>query len=253
MTFDKDPWSFLRHFTHARIALGRAGHAVPTNELLDFRMSHSKARDSVWSEVDFTSLKQNLESLKQCVVEIESLCQSKQDFLLNPDLGRKLSESSRSKLGEHKTTSYDCILIIGDGLSASAIHENAWEFSQKFLEFTGVSGLSVGPIILAKYARVGLGDPIGEVLGAKSSIMVIGERPGLASADSLSVYFTYNPCRGKTDADRNCISNIHAAGISPTGAAVMTEFLLKTSLQRRLSGVDLKLEYPALESSKSYP
>jgi ethanolamine ammonia-lyase small subunit len=249
MTINKDPWEFLRQFTHARIALGRAGHAAPTQELLNFRLAHSKARDSVWSEVEFKSLRINLERLSLTVFEVQSLCETKQQFLLNPDLGRRLAPSSSLKLSADKSDPYDCALIIGDGLSANAVHENAWEFSREFIKLAHASGFSIAPVVLAKYARVGLADPIGEALNVKSTIMLIGERPGLASSDSLSVYFTYGPRTGNSDAHRNCISNIHASGLTPIGAAMMSNFLVQSSFQRKLSGVDLKVEYPALIKS----
>ena len=117
MTIEKDPWDFLRRFTHARIALGRAGHATPTKELLNFRMAHSKARDSVWSEIDFRPLKQKIEATSKSVIEVQSLCDSKQQFLLNPDLGRALAESFKANLDSIKSEKFECVLIIGDGLS----------------------------------------------------------------------------------------------------------------------------------------
>lgn len=246
MAFTNDPWSFLKKFTHARIALGRAGHGAPTKEILNFRLAHSKARDSVWSEVDFTNLSQNLDSIEQGHIGVKSNCQSKQDFLLNPNQGRELDATSHELLKSVAGKECDVALIIADGLSASAVHLNAWEFTRDFLELIKKSNLTLGPVVLAKYARVGLGDLIGQTMTAKSTVVLIGERPGLATAESLSVYYTYHPSSQNTDANRNCISNIHAAGLSPSGAAMMTEYLIKSSFQLKLSGVDLKVEYPAL-------
>ncbi len=246
MTSSHDPWSFLKRFTHARIALGRAGHGTPTNEVLNFRLAHSKARDSVWSEVDFTAMREYLQTSNLNFVDVQSRCRSKQEFLLNPDLGRSLNTSSDSVLGQKKTDQCDLILVIADGLSAHAVHENGKPFVDHFMQLLKQSGLSLGPVVLAKYARVGLGDNIGEALGAKSVVMLIGERPGLASAESLSIYYTFKPRAENTDACRNCISNIHASGISPEGAAIMADHLIKTSFHRQLSGVDLKIEYPSL-------
>lgn len=248
MTAKQDSWTFLKQFTHARIALGRAGHSLPTPEVLDFRMAHSRARDSVWKDVDFSLLRTELLALSTQTIEVQSRCGSKQEFLLNPDLGRDLELQSKSRLLAAGQTDVnpDCLLVIADGLSANAVHANAAAFAQSF--FANMQGLhlTLGPIILARFARVGLGDAIGANLKARSVLMLIGERPGLASSDSLSVYFTYMPSSGRTDADRNCISNIHGSGLSPDAAGAMSAYLVQTSLQKQLSGVDLKVEYPAL-------
>jgi ethanolamine ammonia-lyase small subunit len=241
-----DPWNFLRKFTHARIGLGRAGHAIPTKEVLDFKLAFSRAKDSVWSEVDFTDTIKTISSKSRDSIVVSSSCKSKEEYLRNPGLGRKLNDDSKSNLKNSANDSFDCVLIISDGLSANAVHKNSRAFVDKFLELIAASNLKLGPVILAKYARVALGDEIGKLTNAQTTIMLIGERPGLASAESLSVYFTFGPDSKNTDAQRNCISNIHASGLSPEGAAVMTEFLLKTALQKRLSGVGLKVEYPGL-------
>lgn len=246
MTARQDPWSFLRQFTHARIAIGRAGHGTPTKDVLDFRLAHSKARDSVWGDVDFTTVRQNLQCTGYEVFEIQSKCHSKMDFLLNPDHGRVLNLASENLLKAYPGHRSDVVLIIADGLSANAVHQNGLDFAKNFLHNMKSSGITVGPVILGTYARVALGDAIGAALGARSTVMLIGERPGLASAESLGVYYTYGPGAGKTDANRNCISNIHSMGLSPTGAATMTEHLITTSFRLQLSGVDLKVEYPAL-------
>jgi ethanolamine ammonia-lyase small subunit len=242
----QDPWSFLKKFTHARIGLGRAGHAIPTKEVLDFKLAFSRAKDSVWSEVNFTDTIKTISAKCRDSMVVTSSCKSKEEFLRNPGLGRKLNDDSKANLKDSAGDSFDCVLIIGDGLSANAVHKNARVFVDKFLELMAANDLKMGPVVLAKYARVALGDEIGKLLNAETTIMLIGERPGLASAESLSVYFTFGPNSKNTDAQRNCISNIHGSGLSPEGAAVMTEFLLRTALQKRLSGVGLKVEYPGL-------
>lgn len=245
-----ESWDFLRQLTHARIALGQAGDAVPTKELLDFRLAHSRARDSVWQDVDWALLRSGLEGhgLTRRLIEVNSSCRDKQEFLLNPDRGRQLADESINRLQQlpQSDEKCDCILVVADGLSASAVHANAAEFVAVFLEsMTGV-GLSIGSeLVVARHARVALGDQIASIAKARSVVMLIGERPGLASAESLGVYFTWGAQPGKTDADRNCISNIHAQGLPPSVAAQMTAFLVKTSLQRQLSGVNLKVEYPS--------
>ena len=246
MKTSQDPWIFLKKFTHARIGLGRAGHSIPTKELLDFRLAASRARDSVWSEVDFTETIKTISEKSWQSIVVSSICKSKEEFLRNPSSGRKISEDSKDRLKNSTTDSFDCVLIIADGLSANAVHKTSKAFIEKFLEVVTASRLKLAPVILAKYARVSLGDEIGKLINAKTTVMLIGERPGLASAESLSVYFTFGPDSKNTDAQRNCISNIHGSGLSPEGAAVMSEFLLKTSLQKRVSGVGLKVEYPGL-------
>lgn len=255
-----DPWAFLRSLTHARIALGRSGHSVPTRELLDFRLAHSRARDSVWREVDFAALRQGLgdtaeqedgEAKFPSLVEVQSRCGSKQEFLLNPGLGRVLSSESALKLSSACATSPvarpDCVLVVADGLSAEAVHVNALDFAMNFIAGMRAVNLSLGPVVLARYARVALGDATGVALNARSVLVLIGERPGLASSDSLSVYFTHAPDASRSDANRNCISNIHGSGLDPLIAARMAVHLAQTSIQRQLSGVDLKVEYDGIQ------
>jgi len=246
MKTSHDPWSFLRDYTHARIALGRAGYSAPTREILDFRMAHSRARDSVWSEIDLVKLHEDLNLTGHKVVDVSSKCANKKEFLLNPSLGRSLGpHSSRVLQGVSlSSASPDVALIIADGLSANGIHTNAPLFVREFLTAIKSTSLRMAPIVIAKYARVAIGDDIASSLNAGSTVMLIGERPGLASSNSLSVYFTFNPHAGRTDADRNCISNIHSSGIQPAVAAQMAVFLVQTALQKQLSGVSLKIEYP---------
>ena len=247
MTTERDLWASLRQLTHARIALGRAGHSVPTRELLDFRLAHSRAKDSVWQEVDFAALCAAEPFAGRSVLEVSSRCTDKKNFLLRPDLGRCLSDDSRLTLeGSVPATPPDCLLVIADGLSAAAIDVNASAFAGEFILAAQKSGITLGPVVFARHARVALGDEIGTLLNAKSVLMLIGERPGLGSSESLSVYFTYKPALGRTDADRNCISNIHAAGLPPIVAAGMAMFLAETAIKRQLSGVDLKVEYSGL-------
>lgn len=246
MTIKPDAWENLRSLTHARIGLGRAGHSVPTKELLNFRLAHSQARDSVWREVDFSALKKNLEDSGLNVLEVQSQCSDKQNFLLYPDLGRALALPSAKYLRDYSGEPADCAIVVADGLSAHAVHANAGIFVKACISHLKKEHITMTPVVLARYGRVALGDDIAVTLNARSVLMLIGERPGLASADSLSVYFTYNPHTHSKDNDRNCISNIHANGTTPEAAAFMAAFLAKESLIRQLSGVDLKVEYPAL-------
>jgi ethanolamine ammonia-lyase small subunit len=242
----QNPWDFLRQFTHARIGIGRSGDSIPTKELLRFRLAFSRAKDSVWSDIDFTQIIQLLCSKKITPITTKSACSSKEDFLLNPSLGRTLDKNSESQLDQFKSDDYDCALIIADGLSANGIYETTPLFLERFLPLAQESGIKLAPVVLAHYARVGLSDEIGSRLNSKSTLMLIGERPGLACAKSLSLYFTYKPNAKNRDSNRNCISNIHEDGLSAEAAAHMAIYLVKASLQKQLSGVALKVEYPAL-------
>lgn len=245
-----EDWSFLKQLTHARVSIGRAGCAIPTKELLNFRAAHARARESVWKEVDFSSLLEPISEFGLSVLQVQSQCNSKKDFLLNPDKGRKLSEDSKKQILSlvPQEKSCDCLIVLADGLSAKAIHKNAGLFLSEFIQEQKTTGLTLGPILLAKYARVALGDEMGSLFKAKTVLVLIGERPGLATSESLSVYFTYQPKVGKTDADRNCISNIHQEGLPSQVAARRSVYLLEQSIKRQLSGVSLKVEYPSEQS-----
>ena len=192
MKSPQDPWHFLREHTHARIALGRSGHGLPTREILEFRLAHSRARDSVWSDIDFGRLQADLKLEPEKPIELRSKCKSKKDFLLNPNHGRELDQTSKNALQNiaAKENPCDLVLIIADGLSANGIHANAPLFVHEFIATLKSTALRMGPIVMAQYARVALGDDIAATLNARASIMLIGERPGLASSESLSVYFT---------------------------------------------------------------
>jgi len=255
MKREAGPWEFLKKFTHARIALGRVGHSVPTRELLDFRMAHSRAKDSVWGEIDFSKFEKKIEFSEKRILKVESLCKTKKEFLLHPHRGRDLdlvSLEAVKELGRQLEPS-DCCLILADGLSAFALQKNGAIFANALISELENRKIKLGAVILAKYARVALGDGIGEKLKARSVVTLLGERPGLASPESLSVYFTYQPVAGKTDAERNCISNIHSEGLAPGGAAQMTAYLVEQSLKKQLSGVGLKVEYPALNPQLQKP
>ncbi len=248
MANNPDPWAYLKEFTSARIALGRSGSAVPTKELLAFKAAHAAARDAVWAKADFKAMSDSLKKLGEDCVVVTSRSTSKQEFLLNPQSGRELSDESKHKLKALPKKDHDLLLVIGDGLSSIGISEQAPSFIQEFKLCCEAINLRLGPIILAEYARVGLTDSIGSVLSSPCVVMLIGERPGLNTAASLSVYLTYKPEPGRTDAERNCISNIHSQGLEVKVAALMAAHLAKTAIIKGLSGVDLKVEYLALDS-----
>ncbi|HTR36531.1 MAG TPA: ethanolamine ammonia-lyase subunit EutC [Bryobacteraceae bacterium] len=226
----------LRDFTTARVGLGRAGHSVPTRELLDFQLAHARARDAVHLALDVRSLVAELKQKGIEPVTVASAAAGRGVYLRRPDLGRRLSTGSRDKLtamhGE-----YDAAFVIADGLSALAVHRHAAALLETVL--AGL-GWRIAPVVIVEQGRVAIGDEIGELLGAKLAVVLIGERPGLSSPDSLGVYLTWEPKLGRTDAERNCISNIRAEGLSYAAAAHKLLFLMNEARRRKLSGVQLK-------------
>lgn len=229
-------WSRLRRTTPARIALGRVGHALPLGEVLDFQLAHARARDAVHAALDTDALAAEL--APRPVLHVESGAADRATYLRRPDLGRCLSERSAARLAQTGGQS-DVVFVIGDGLSATGVQAGAARLLAACAAVLG--DLAIGPVVIASQARVALGDPIGEALGARAVVMIIGERPGLSVHDSLGIYLTFAPRPGRTDAERNCISNIHGAGgLSPEDAARTLGWLLREALRRQLSGVALK-------------
>lgn len=229
-----DLWSRLRQTTPARIGLGRVGHALPLDEVLRFQLAHAKARDAVHAALDGEALAAQLAPLT--VVQVESEAADRAAYLRRPDLGRRLSARSAPLLAG---PGCDVVFVIGDGLSAIGVQAGAARLVRACIDALG--DLAIGPVVIARQARVALGDPIGEALNARVCVMVIGERPGLSVADSLGMYMTFGPRVGRTDAERNCISNIHGAGgLSHREAAATLGWLLREAMRRQLSGVALK-------------
>ncbi|MCW7468143.1 ethanolamine ammonia-lyase subunit EutC [Leptospira kanakyensis] len=243
MTF-LDEW---KQFSNARIGLSRFGSSISTKETLRFRLDHARARDAVLLNPDYLKLVKEMENLGNpknlSSMLVKSQVHSKEEYLLRPDLGRRLDFESTCKL-QPLAGNFDLVLVGVDGLSAKAIDENLIPFFKLLMESIGKTTLSIAPLILAKLGRVAIGDEIGEILNAKLSVVVIGERPGLSSADSLGVYITYHPKVGKTDESRNCISNVRPSGFNFESAVAKTMYLITESIQRKLSGVDLKDEMP---------
>ncbi|MBI2240334.1 MAG: ethanolamine ammonia-lyase subunit EutC [Magnetospirillum gryphiswaldense] len=235
-----DPFARFRAATRARIGLGRSGDGLPTTALLDFQLSHAKARDAVHGSVDWDVLE---EQLPQPCIRVRSQAGDRSTYLRRPDLGRLLAPQSVALLSKGD---WDVVLVIGDGLSAAAVQN--WAVQVVWAIHMRMNGLKMAPLVLADQARVALADPIGEALGAKLSVMLIGERPGLSVADSLGIYMTHGPKTGRRDSQRNCLSNIHAHGLSPAAAADKLVWLMTQSLRLGLSGVGLKEETPSLDS-----
>ncbi|PWC22985.1 ethanolamine ammonia-lyase [Brenneria roseae subsp. roseae] len=250
-----NPWETLREFTGARIALGRTGASLPTRELLKFGMAHAQARDAVHQVFDSEALANALENAGLKTLTVHSAAQTREQYLCRPDLGRRLSESSRTLLMNSSVRQADLLLVIGDGLSSKAVHRQAVPLVLALQPYLELLGLSLAPIVLAHQSRVALGDDIGECIQAKAVAILIGERPGLSSPDSLSVYMTWGPHTRRLESERNCISNIRPEGLDYPLAAFKLAWLLEQSFQRRLSGVQLKDESdnPALHGRITPP
>ena len=233
---DDAHWTRLKSLTRARIGLGRIGDALPTAALLNFQLAHAQARDAVHGRVDWDVL---AAEIPLPTLQVASAASDRGVYLRRPDLGRILAEGEESLL---PAGPFDIVFIIGDGLSAAACAAHAATTLNASLSH--LSGFTVGPVILARGARVALSDPIGARMNARLAIMLIGERPGLSSADSLGAYLTFAPAPGRRDSERNCLSNIHAHGLLPTEAGAKIGWLAREALRRRLTGIGLKEAAP---------
>ena len=236
----------LRRLTPARVGLGRAGVSLPTSALLEFTLDHARARDAVHAGFDTAAIVSGLDSLGLQTLQVSSRAQSRKDYLRRPDLGRKLDAASRELLASGRAGPCDLAVLIGDGLSPSAVNAHAVELVRRLVAVPG--GIELGPVVVASGARVALGDEIGALLGARMVAMLIGERPGLSAPHSLGAYLTFAPRPGCTDAMRNCVSNIHSAGLSYDEAAFKIAWLVREGLARQVTGVALKDESGVQES-----
>ncbi|MFG5777172.1 ethanolamine ammonia-lyase subunit EutC [Comamonas sp. J-3] len=246
-----NPWEKLRQFTAARIALGRAGTSMPTQPQLAFAQAHAQARVAVHREVDFDALERELQALG-AVVRLHSAAHDRPTYLQRPDLGRRLSEDSQALLQQQAADSPDVVFVIADGLSSLAIERNAQAFLQRLLPAIE-KDWRVGPLVLVKNARVAVGDEVGAALDAALVVVLVGERPGLSSPDSMGIYLTWSPRVGLTDESRNCISNVRLEGMSYAQAVHKLRYLMEQARERQLSGVRLKDESDALITSQEAP
>lgn len=232
----------LTEMTDARVALGRFGSGAPTRAQLAFLLDHARAREAVWSTVDESRLKSDLEALGLHVVSVESMAEDRGSYLRRPDFGRKLSRASVERLTAlpANANGYDVVITIADGLSSSAVDINAVALVRELSGLLRLAGLSIGPVAVARQARVALADEVGEILGARITIVLIGERPGLSAADSLGAYITYEPSAGTPDSRRNCVSNMREGGLSMEQAAKTIAGLIADMTKTGVSGVGLK-------------
>jgi ethanolamine ammonia-lyase small subunit len=225
----ENPWTGLRALTVARIALGRCGHSLPTRELLSFQLAHAQARDAVHRALDVSSL-----ALGPALL-LKSAAPNRAIYLRRPDLGRQLApESQQLTNGD-----WDAVLVVADGLSATAVHRHAAAVIDGLRP--RLEGWRVAPVCIVQQGRVAIGDEIGERVGARLAVVLIGERPGLSSPDSLGAYLTWAPRIGRTDAERNCVSNIRNGGLEPALAARRIATLMRAARDQKLSGINLKI------------
>jgi ethanolamine ammonia-lyase small subunit len=236
------PIGDLRRLTPARVGLGRSGAGLQTQALLDFTLDHARARDAVHAVFDRAGLVRALGELGLMPLEVASRATTRGDYLRRPDLGRMLAAESRHLLEGRRGDGSELVIVIGDGLSPTAIHHHAAGLLRHLLPHLAQDGITASHVVVACGARVALGDEIGEVLAAKMVAVLIGERPGLSASDSLGAYLTFDPRVGRTDAERNCVSNIHGSGLSSAEAAFKIAWLIREGLGRGVSGVALKDE-----------
>ncbi len=236
----------LRALTPARVALGRTGVSQQTHDLLDFQQAHAMARDAVHARLDTASLASEIEGIiGAAVMTLRSQATDRATYLQRPDLGRMLDAASEAALAAvRQEDGCDLALVVADGLSALAVERHAAALLRALLP--RIEGWRVAPVCVVAQGRVAIGDAIGDALRAALSVVLIGERPGLSSPDSLGAYITWQPRPGRSDAERNCISNIRAEGLGYEQAAGQLGFYLAEARQRRLTGVELKENTGAL-------
>jgi len=240
----------LRNFTSARVSLPTTGHSIATSEVLNFQLAHAQARDAVHASLDLLAFAQRLHSelpilaeASVSVLQLQTNASNRAEYLRQPHLGRTLHPNSVAQL---RPANCDLAITIADGLSALAVEHNAIPFLVLLLPQLLDAGWTMSPLALVQHGRVAIGDPIGFSFGAKLSLVLIGERPGLSSPDSLGAYLTWQPHPDRTDADRNCLSNIRDGGLSSETAAARLFWYLQAARARQITGTSLKEGLPEL-------
>jgi ethanolamine ammonia-lyase small subunit len=238
---EQDIWHPLKAFTNARIALGRTGTAIPLKEVLQFKLAFAHAKDAVYSALNKEVLIEQLKVFNLPIYSLNSKAINREMYLQRPDFGRLLNMESINLLKENKgAIKYDVAIIIADGLSAIAMNKHAFPVVELLINELKRLNYSIAPITIVEQGRVAIGDETGYYLNAQMSVVLIGERPGLTSPDSMGAYLTYNPKLGLTDERRNCVSNIRPEGLVYEFAAQKILYLIQESLRLKLSGVELK-------------
>jgi ethanolamine ammonia-lyase small subunit len=232
----------LRDLTPARVGLGRAGASMPTKALLDFTLDHARARDAVHSVLDVPAMISGLSDLGFAAFDVCSCAHNRKDYLRRPDLGRALDPASRDQLASHHGKPCQVAIVLADGLSPTAVNAHAIALVRNLIPRMAAERIEIGHAAVASGARVALGDEIGAILGVRIIAILIGERPGLSAPDSLGAYLTFAPKPGRTDAERNCVSNIHGSGLGYDEAAFRIAWLIREGLTREVTGVALKDE-----------
>ena len=250
-----DPWTQLKKFTRARIALGRVGSSLPTREVLDFGLAHAMARDAVHLALDVSALEADIQAQGFSTIRVHSRAPDRANYLLRPDWGRRLDDNSLMDLNNIRglkkanTKPIDLLIIVADGLSSLAVSRHVPAMLAEIHQYLPADW-QLGPVVIASQARVAIGDEIGQALNARMVAMLIGERPGLSSPDSLGIYLTYQPTLGLSDADRNCISNVRPEGLQYAAAVKKLIWLASQAMRLKLSGVALKDESDVQEISQ---
>ena len=247
-----DCWGALRELTPARLALGRAGASLPTGEVLRFGWDHAQARDAVQLWLDIHALEREIAPLGLATVRVASRARDRAVYLMRPDLGRRLDLQGAEVLDEVAGPGCDLALVVADGLSSLAVQRHAVPVISEIVR-GAPAGWRLSPVVVATQARVALGDEIGERLRASLVAILIGERPGLSSPDSLGIYVTWHPRVGRTDAERNCLSNIRPEGLSYAQAAHKLLWLCSEARRLKLTGVGLKDRSDLLDVGSSAP
>ncbi|KPQ20823.1 ethanolamine ammonia-lyase subunit EutC [Halomonas sp. HL-93] len=243
----ENPWERLNAFTDARIGLGRAGISLPTSKLLEFQLAHAQAQDAVHCPLDVqtlaTELSKTLE-LSEAPLRLHSHAQDRATYLQRPDYGRRLNDETREQLQQAAMSQqrYDLAVVIVDGLSALGVQQNSAPFLGALYQLldSDAADWQLAPLTIVEQGRVAIGDEVGALLNADAVLVMIGERPGLSSPDSLGLYLTWAPEPGLKDDRRNCISNVRPAGLKAEEAARRLVLLLTEARKRKLSGVQLK-------------
>src|SRR6266403_1599727 len=232
----------LRDLTPARVGLGRSGASVPTKALLEFTLDQARARDAVHAAFDIPAMISGLGDLGLAAFDVSSRVRNRKDYLRRPDLGRTLDPASEQLLASRAGSPCQLAIVVGDGLSPTAVHAHAIELLRSLIGRLAAERIKIGHAVVASGARVAFGDEIGAILGARMIVMLIGERPGLSAPDSLGAYLTFAPKIGLSDAERNCVSNIHGSGLGYDEAAFKIAWLIREGLARQVTGVALKDE-----------
>jgi ethanolamine ammonia-lyase small subunit len=242
-----DPWHPLRALTAARIALGRAGSSLPTRAHLDFQLAHARARDAVHHPADLDAVAAALDAAPFTRLCVTTRCADAGTYLKRPDLGRRLDDASRAVVRDVRVDDgWDLAIVVADGLSGFAVERHAAPLAIELARRLGGEGWRIAPVAVVRHGRVAVGDEIGELCGASLVVVLIGERPGLSAPDSLGAYLTWGPRVGRTDAERNCVSNIRPDGLPVPQAADKLCWLLRESRRRQGSGVALKDDAPSV-------